>query len=330
MSSQGLWIENRKIDFIFIIAPSFVTSLLALSLDITELSLISWVILVLCIDVAHVYSTLYKTYLNPKVFNNHKNLLSITPLVCWFLGVFIYQIHATFFWSTLAYLAVFHFIRQQYGIFRLYSHKGPDNIMDKPAIYLATLYPIIYWHTYSREFYWMIKNDFLIGIPTWLERVFLLIYIATLLSYLIIEFRTYLHVKSFNYTKNLFLIGTVLSWYVGIVYLNNDFAFTLTNVVSHGVPYLCLIWLWNQKEQHGHQWTFKIFYFLGLLFILAFLEEGLWHGLVWREHLDFFLGFENLSKAQTKNTLSWLIPTLALPQVTHYVLDGFIWRKNFQ
>jgi hypothetical protein len=24
----------------------------------------------------------------------------------------------------------------------------------------------------------------------------------------------------------------------------------------------------------------------------------------------------------------WLVPLLALPQATHYVLDGFIWRRK--
>jgi hypothetical protein len=26
--------------------------------------------------------------------------------------------------------------------------------------------------------------------------------------------------------------------------------------------------------------------------------------------------------------LMWLVPLLALPQSTHYVLDGFIWRRG--
>jgi hypothetical protein len=26
----------------------------------------------------------------------------------------------------------------------------------------------------------------------------------------------------------------------------------------------------------------------------------------------------------------WLVPLLALPQSTHYVLDGFIWRRSYQ
>jgi hypothetical protein len=26
--------------------------------------------------------------------------------------------------------------------------------------------------------------------------------------------------------------------------------------------------------------------------------------------------------------LMWLVPLLALPQSTHYVLDGFIWRRR--
>ena len=53
---------------------------------------------------------------------------------------------------------------------------------------------------------------------------------------------------------------------------------------------------------------------------LALMEEALWELAVWGEHFsDEFL---------LDATWLWLVvPLLALPQLTHYVLDGFIWRK---
>jgi hypothetical protein len=44
----------------------------------------------------------------------------------------------------------------------------------------------------------------------------------------------------FNIPKNLIIIGTLSSWFFGIVYFNNDLVFTLLNVVSHGIPYMAL------------------------------------------------------------------------------------------
>jgi hypothetical protein len=62
------------------------------------------------------------------------------------------------------------------------------------------------------------------------------------------------------------------------------------------------------------------------LVVIGFLEEGLWAGLVWREHLNFFFPFADLPAIIQKDTLSLLVPLLTLPQATHYVLDGFIWK----
>jgi hypothetical protein len=65
---------------------------------------------------------------------------------------------------------------------------------------------------------------------------------------------------------------------------------------------------------------------IAILVLLAFVEEGLWNGLVWREHLALFPGFEFLPHVEGFTPLSLLVPLLAVPQVTHYVLDGVIWR----
>jgi hypothetical protein len=62
------------------------------------------------------------------------------------------------------------------------------------------------------------------------------------------------------------------------------------------------------------------------LVVLAYLEEGFWDGLIWREHQLFFWPFSFLPSVNDSVILALLVPLLALPQSTHYVLDGFIWR----
>jgi hypothetical protein len=58
------------------------------------------------------------------------------------------------------------------------------------------------------------------------------------------------------------------------------------------------------------------------------VEEGLWDGLVWREHGTVFGWFAHLPTVGSSALLRWVVPLLALPQATHYVLDGFIWRRS--
>jgi hypothetical protein len=57
---------------------------------------------------------------------------------------------------------------------------------------------------------------------------------------------------------------------------------------------------------------------------LAYVEELFWHRGVWHERLWLFGGNEwNWDDWKT-----YLVPLLAVPQLTHYVLDGFVWRRK--
>jgi hypothetical protein len=124
------------------------------------------------------------------------------------------------------------------------------------------------------------------------------------------------------------------------VAFNADLPFTAINVLSHGIPYMALVWivggrLAEREAQPGRRWGISAqrFFswawlpaFLLLLWGLAYLEEGFWDGLIWREHLSVFRPFAGLPPVRQEAVLCWLVPLLALPQFTHYVLDGFIWR----
>ena len=73
------------------------------------------------------------------------------PLAAYAAGVLLYSGSSGLFWRALAYVAVLHFVRQQYGWVALCRRKlGPasrlDRVLDDAAIYSATLYPLVYWH----------------------------------------------------------------------------------------------------------------------------------------------------------------------------------------
>jgi hypothetical protein len=63
-----------------------------------------------------------------------------------------------------------------------------------------------------------------------------------------------------------------------------------------------------------------------MLILFAFVEEGLWDGLVWREHLRLFPMFAWLPQINGDAVLAIVVPLLTLPQLTHYIIDGVIWR----
>jgi len=348
--NPNLWLYSQRFDLTFILAPSFLSVIFVLFFSdrfaVTDgIPLWAWVAFVLCIDVSHVYSSLFRTYFNKKEFNENKTLYTLLPVIVFLVSVFLYTLGANVFWRILAYTAVFHFIRQQYGFMRLYSrNRNESNFsrrIDAVLIYISTLYPILYWHTHlPRNFRWFTDGDFIHGVPRIFERILLLVYIGVALTYLVKEFRQTFLQKNFNLPKNLIIIGTALSWYVGIVLLNGDMVFTITNVVSHGIPYMALVWAYGKKQADKDdsilvfgKLQYKVFFsrfsfpiFILSLILFGYIEEGFWAGLVWREHLEVFGIFANLPTIRAKDTLNLIVPLLTLPQATHYVLDGFIWR----
>ncbi len=340
------WIGRPQIDIIFILLPPFVSLLIialfpALFQDSTGIPDASWIVLILLVDVAHVYSTLYRTYFDPKSFSKQRFLLTAIPFIGFVGGVLAYSISSQFFWRLLAYTAVFHFIRQQYGFMRVYSRKEVParlpSLIDKIVIYYATLYPMLYWHLSGpRNFNWFVDNDLVFVQSHGLLIVATILYVIVVTAYLVKEIVSWIRTKFVNVPKLAIISGTLLSWYFGIVYFNGDMAFTLLNVVSHGIPYMALVWIYGQKNYTsagtGNRFLKTIFspygivLFLGLIFLFAFVEEALWDLAVWQEHKTVF----SLAKLPTvqldTKALSFLVPLLALPQITHYILDGFIWK----
>jgi hypothetical protein len=135
------------------------------------------------------------------------------------------------------------------------------------------------------------------------------------------------------------LLGTALSWYFGIVYYNSDLIFTILNVVSHGVPYMALIWFYGHKKALQKPLSLSfiqntvfsekgIVIFISLLIGLAYVEESLWDNFIWHDHPQFF-SFNQFQRLNMGiNMQIFLVPLLSVPQVTHYILDGFIWKRK--
>jgi hypothetical protein len=337
------WIRSARYDGLFILAPPFLALLVVLWLpapyrSTAQMPLLAWVGLVVLIDVAHVYGTLFQTYFDPRRRQERRTLLWVVPVMCYAAGVALHSVGGMVFWRGLTYLAVFHFIRQQYGFLRLYGRGEPalpGQWVATALIYYATIYPLLYWHfSPGRNFNWFVDGDF-VQMDWPLGRlVATVLYAGLIAAYTIREGYVYYRIRTLNLPRNLLLGGTLVSWYAGIVWFNGDVAFTLLNVVSHGIPYLALVWSGGPsspttRPPRRGAWAgpYGLLVFLGLIALFAFIEEGLWDGLVWREHSTVFGWFQQLPLMGNATVLKWLVPLLALPQSTHYVLDGFIWRR---
>lgn len=343
------WLHSPRLDGVFILAPAFVvTALVWLWQDqaaaLGQTPPLLWLLLIVGVDVGHVWSTVFRTYLDRKELAARPALYALTPLIALLAGVVLYRLGEEVFWRGLAYLAAFHFVRQQYGFVMLYRRAERSDPtwaqrLDQALIYAATLYPLIAWHCQPRAFDWFVPGDFLAFDAPQVARGASWLYALLIVAYLAKEAAFGLRRRWVNLPKNAMMAGTALSWYVGIVAFNNDLAFTATNVIAHGVPYLALIWVFgrNQRAARSADWSVPVaglfrplgaLGFVAALFLAAYLEEGLWDGLVWRDHAELFPLFQSLPPVESTTWLTWIVPLLALPQITHYLLDAFIWRLH--
>lgn len=347
MTQKQPWIGKSYLDILFILSPPFLCLLAIVCFpgifqNNKNMPDAWWVLLILLVDVAHVYSTLYRTYFNSKAYKKFRTLLITIPALAFIGGALVYTLNDQWFWRTLAYLAVYHFIRQQYGFMKLYSrHENPpdrEKYLDKFIIYYATIFPLLHWHIGpKRNFNWFVDNDFYFFSISGILEFATVIYWVSIAIYLLKEILHLFKKQRINIPKFIVITGTLISWYFGIIYFNGDLAFTLLNVISHGIPYMALIWISGNNEFEKQKTDklvqfffgkYGIVFFLGLIFLLAYLEEGFWDMTVWKEHKNIFGIFHQIPFQVDQTLLAVIIPLLTLPQITHYIVDGFIWKKT--
>lgn len=299
-----------------------------------------FVVLVVACDVGHVWSTVFRTYLDPEERARRPGLLAGVPIVCFGVG---FALHAAepdgrLFWRVLAYVAAFHFVRQQWGWMAYAGRRAGERArldvhLDRAAIYAATVFPLLWWHAHlPRQFDWFVAGDFVGGLPRGAADVAHVLHFVILGVWCARQAWLFATRRGANLAKALVLGTTWIAWYGGIVVLDSDVAFTATNVLAHGVPYFVLVHRWGGARWAGTGagwgWLFRPrawIAFVGVLAAVAYVEEAAWDRLVWHDHATLFpFGALRVPGA----VLDVVVPLLALPQATHYVLDAFLWRTG--
>ena len=292
----------------------------------------AWVPAILLIDVAHVYSTFFRVYFDLEEYRRRPLLYTSVPVCGFLFGVALYSEGEQLFWRVMAYLAVFHFVRQQYGWVALYRAKlnepssGWSKRIDTLTIYLATIYPLVFWHGHlPRNFWWFLENDFR-GLPSVLANILEPVYWLTMLVYAI-KAVVMTQRGLANPGKDIVVVTTAICWYVGIITFNSDYSFTVTNVIIHGVPYLVLVYWYMQGRSRTQNVPSSpvrtIAILMGTVWLFAYVEELVWDRAIWQER-SWLFG----ESIEVGSMATILVPLLAVPQLTHYVLDGFIWKRR--
>ena len=337
------WILGRRADLLLFGLPVLAAAAVALfswKAGVLHTDLPPWgfALLIVGVDVAHVYSTAFRVYLDRDELERRPGLYLGVPLACFGVGMAIHALGGPAgFWRLLAYLAVLHFVRQQWGwvaYSRARAGEAPksDRLLDQVAIYNVTLFPLLYWHAnLPRRSDWFVEGDFL-PLPAVLATVGMAVHWAINALYLAHQLRRWRSGLGVNLAKLWVWATTWAIWYGGIVLLDSDLVFTTSNVLAHGLPYLAVVWSIQRDRWEGVRSTLArlfrpgmVWAYLGVLVLLGYGEEWLWDRLVWDEQPGLFRG---PSLQVDGLLLSILVPLLATPQATHYVLDAWIWRRR--
>jgi len=334
------WLVSRRADLGWLMLPAWTALLVAILLPSGHtLSPGAWLLIVLGIDVAHVYATIWRTYLVPAELRRRPGRYLGLPIAIW-MGLFgVAWLASGWFWTAMAYAAVFHFVRQQWGFAALYRRaqglpgRGLDARLEKWSHYSVTFWPIVWWHAHlPQPFTWFTDSDFIPGLPplvAWLTLPFAL---GIVVAHVVRRVRS----RRLSPGRDLWLLTTALVWGVGILGVTGDAAFTLPNVVHHGVPYIALIW-WTVRRNHvdgqpvalsGRLFSKRALpLFVLPLIVLALGEEWAWDRLLWFDHPELF-GAWGPDEDLIGVVRALVLATLSLPQVTHYILDGLIWKMD--
>lgn len=345
--AERRWLFSRRFDVAMLLLP--LLAALASLLTVHEswqgtLPLWAFLFVIVAFDVTHVWATLYVTYLDREVLRKRWLLLTLTPLLAFGIAYRVHSHSSTLFWSILAYVAIYHFIQQQWGFIALYKsrneeHSRIDYYLDRWTLWVGALGPVLLWHASPmRQFDWFNAGESFIFR---LDASFRPEIIGTMglfgATWIARQAQVVLGGGRLNQGKVLWMVCSWVSWAVGIGLSVHPFVSAAFLNLFHGPQFLAIVWYRGRHRFRRHpeattpalsgifrRGRWLIFY--AALLLLAVAEEALWDGAVWRVYLPDMLSLPD--SAPEGVALSMWVALLSVPQISHYYLDAWIWKLD--
>ncbi|PCJ19784.1 MAG: hypothetical protein COB02_06225 [Candidatus Cloacimonadota bacterium] len=336
------WIVSSKFDLFVFLGPIFFATLISPFAYIyypNSIPLWAFVTIIILFDVAHVWATNYRIYFD--IFEvKRRPLFYLLPIPVFFIISYLVCFYSqNLFWTILAYVAVFHFIKQPWGFVSIYKRKYQEKSkfdlhFDKYMVWAAGIYPVFIWHSSpGRVFDWFNAGEsFIVKLPKEVIPYLYVLYISGIFVYILRQIYLFKTQNFFNLPKNILMSAIYLTWSIGI-YITNPLISAAFLNLFHGVPFFAIIWLYSKNkylsEATNYPFLSKVFkskylfLFFGIVFIPALIEEFFWDFMIWHIYLPD-LSYYSLSL----EVKSFCIALLSLPQIIHYWLDMFIWKMN--
>ncbi len=319
--SRDKWIcENFWVDFMWIILPGWIGVLLARSFPVESAWMALYAFLaVVVVDSGHTYTTWWRTLFRPEERDRHP-IYWLTPVLT-VLGVFVWiKLKIPYLWSVIVYNAIFHQIRQYYGVMRWYQKlNGRYCPWSNRLLYTLLVIPFVLFHfrgidsiiLYSEDELFLYPSPRLLSIGTW-------IYYAVLSVWLVHELN--LLRRGIRELNRFLSMAVPISIYgLGFMYGRNLAEVVFPILFAHGIPYIAIMDVSLRRLNPDMFKTFaKVF---GLLVVTAVLFASV---------EDFAIGFlTTMNQAyrykDTSTFQAFLTGLVLMPLICHFVWDAYIW-----
>jgi len=341
---------SPKLDFVAFTLPILVALIAApiLYLYVPHDAMPIWgyIIIVAFTDVGHVWTTTLRTHFDSEENARRWVLYNVFPALLLIVSIVIHYFSEAFFWTLLGYLAIYHFVKQQYGMLALLKFRGVDSRVDwnfdRRCLYGGALCPILMWHSdATRKFDWFNRDDPIVlplhHVPYAFE-CFLGLWLLLIITFSV---RQYQLSKQgyFNQKKFQFVLSAWLTWGVGVLLNHKLIALTFLNLF-HALPAFIIVFCycknrWNKNFPLTGSDSFVKWLcvperwpvYAAVFMLVGIVEEFLWESMVWHDYTaDIF----TWDPRERFGDFGYSIVTciLTLPQSSHYALDAFIWKQG--
>lgn len=281
----------------------------------------------LLVDGSHVFSMLLVSYADKDMHRQLKPLMWGVPIAL-IVSAFtlVYFKQGQYFYYFLAYLAMVHFIRQEFGWMKIASRfdssapKWLYNI-DMGTSYAMTILPMIWFTRESQKAFWYQAGD-MFATPQAIAEVAIKFYFPVVAIFLAANAWHAYKTKTFNLSKMLVFINTFFGWYMSKVHVQNPYLSLWLMIFHHGLPYYFIVFKTERVTQNLSwmkaigKFKYPVMYAGSVAIFYLFMTGHSNNTFVWALKKDPF--FKAL-----------IYGISVMPQMTHFILDGFIWKKKY-
>lgn len=349
------WVLSWRSDVIGFILPVLVAILLlpaSYSVPQNEVPLPYYIGLVVMVDVAHVYGTIFRTILDSEATRLNRALFLWGPLRLLLASLLIITLFGeAMVWTLLAYFAMYHFAKQAFGILCLYkARKGERGSLDHQLDYwtcmVGAAVPVALDHVgkkFGDPMKWFDNGEFhLAGLPEVAQVPLIVVYVVVPSVWLARTVWRWIVGDLWNLGKLWIMAVQYLTWTVGVVGKHEVRSLAFVNLF-HGVSSMVLVYVVVQRRYA--QWRVakpasmttrdticealvaSPLPYVAVMVLFALVEELCWEVCIYQKYLPE-MGFQLPCVRRWWRKL--VVAVMIQPQLAHYYLDAYIWKLGPQ